>query len=154
MCLSSMLFSPDFSDVIFVCPDGTEIPAHRNILAAKNPYFRTYFGGPWTEQHPDGRWETEKSSDVIKALLSLMYTGEDSLGVLLIQHFLTYWKLSMNFSLMMILSESAKQSVLRISMSRMSRTFFLSAKHACASFLFDACFKYVCETFLQIWIGP
>jgi hypothetical protein len=28
----SMLFSPDFSDVTFVCPGGIEIPAHRNVL--------------------------------------------------------------------------------------------------------------------------
>jgi len=54
--LGSMLFSPDFSDVLFVCSDGTEIPAHRNVLAANNSYFQTYFSGRWAELHSDGRW--------------------------------------------------------------------------------------------------
>lgn len=39
----SMLFSPDFSDVTFVCPDGTEIPAHRCVLAAKKPLLSGLF---------------------------------------------------------------------------------------------------------------
>jgi hypothetical protein len=56
---------------------------------------------------------------------------------LLIQHYFSYWELFMSFNLMMILSESVKQSVLIISTSRMSRTFFFQqrcmALHFCST---------------------
>lgn len=70
-----LLFSPDFSDVKFVCPGGTTIQAHRNVLAASSDYFRTYFLGPWGENHPDGVWETTHSAVVISAVLTFIYTG-------------------------------------------------------------------------------
>lgn len=56
-----LLFSEHSSDVVFVCPDGTEIYAHKNILAAASPYFHTYFRGTWgqKDKHKDGKWHTE-----------------------------------------------------------------------------------------------
>lgn len=72
-----LLFSEDFSDVKFVCKDdGAELFAHKNVLAAASEYFRSYFLGPWGEDHPNGTWETSNSSDTMKALLSFVYTGE------------------------------------------------------------------------------
>jgi hypothetical protein len=59
--LGSMLFSPKFSDVTLVCPDGAEIPAHQVILSGNSLYFDTYFSGLWAEQHPDGRLQTESN---------------------------------------------------------------------------------------------
>ena len=51
---------------------------------------------------------------------------------------------------MMISCKSAKQCVLTLSMSRMSRAFFYRQSHAMPTFLFDACFKYVCEHLFEI----
>ena len=50
--LGSMLFSPKFSDVTLVCPDGAEIPAHQVILSGNSLYFDTYFSGLWAEATP------------------------------------------------------------------------------------------------------
>jgi hypothetical protein len=120
--LSSMLFSPKFSDVTLVCPDGTEIPAHQVILSGNSLYFDTYFSGLWAEQHPDGRLQTEMTQDVIKPLLSLMYTGEillnmnDSTLVGLLE---AAYQLQLNDDLLRV----CQKSVLTISMRRMSRNF-------------------------------
>jgi hypothetical protein len=151
--LESLLFSPDFRDVIFVCADGIEVPAHRNILAAKNPYFRTYFGGPWTEQHPDGRWETENSSDVVKALLSLMYTGDVTGGVTdstLLQLLGTVYEFQLDDDLVRVCQAKCIDNINESNVT----DFFLSAKMHGASFLFDACFKYVCEHFSKFGSDP
>ncbi|KAK1737310.1 BTB/POZ domain-containing protein [Skeletonema marinoi] len=71
----SMLFSEDFSDVTFQCSDGVSIPAHKIILAASSPYFKTAFHGDWTENNSEGVWRTSHSSSLIKSVLILMYTG-------------------------------------------------------------------------------
>ena len=149
----SMLYSPDFSDVLFVCPDGMEVPAHRNILATKNSYFRAYFGGPWTEEHPDGRWETEKSSDVIKALLSLMYTGEVAGSVTdstLLDLLEAVYEFQLDDDLVRVCQAKCIEN---LSLSNV-KDFLLSAKMHGASFLFDACFKFVCKHFSDLGSDP
>ena len=149
----SMLYSPDFSDVLFVCSDGMEVPAHRTILATKNSYFRTYFGGPWTEEHPDGRWETEKSSDVIKALLSLMYTGEIT-GSVTDSTLLDLLEAVYEFQLDDDLVRVCQQKCMDVIHERSVKDLLLSAKMHDATFLFDACFKYVCEHFSEFGSDP
>jgi hypothetical protein len=73
--LKALLFSEKFSDVKFICQDGTTFHAHKNMLAAASPYFSTAFEGPWGEQHQDGLWETSNSPTVMKAVLSFIYIG-------------------------------------------------------------------------------
>lgn len=75
---SSMLFSPRFSDITFVCEDGTMYPAHQVILAGASPYFQTYFNGLWAEQHSqnDGQWKTKVPSNILKHVLTFIYTGK------------------------------------------------------------------------------
>ena len=70
-----ILFSEDFSDVTFECSDGVSVPAHKNILAASSPYFKTAFQGNWAENNADGIWRTSHSSSLIKSVLTLIYTG-------------------------------------------------------------------------------
>ena len=38
-----MLFSEQFSDVAFLCPNGEVVHAHKSILAASSPYFNSSF---------------------------------------------------------------------------------------------------------------
>lgn len=71
----SMLFSEEFSDITFVCSDGVSIPAHKLVLAANSECLKTAFQGPWAANHKDGKWETSHSSELMKALLTIMYTG-------------------------------------------------------------------------------
>ena len=145
----SILFSPDFSDVTFVCPDGIEIRAHRVVLASKNPYFQAYFSGPWTEQHPDGRWETEKSSDVIKALLSLIYIGESSSDLSdahLLELLETVYEFELVDDLLRVCQALCMENITLFNVTDL----LLSAKRLEASFLFDACLKFVSDHFLKL----
>jgi len=65
------------SDVLFVCPDGTELHAHTNVLSAASRYFRTFFTGSFwgRERNDDKRVKTDNSSAVMKATLRFIYTG-------------------------------------------------------------------------------
>jgi hypothetical protein len=148
--LGSMLFSPKFSDVTLVCPDGAEIPAHQVILSGNSLYFDTYFSGHWAEQHPDGRLQTEMTQDVIKPLLSLMYTGEillntnDSTLVGLLE---AAYQFQLNDDLLRVCQ---KKCIDTINEANVKEFLLLSAKPRDATFLFDVCFKYVCEHLFEI----
>jgi hypothetical protein len=72
---ASLLDDTDYTDIVFVCPDG-EIPAHKCVLAASVPYFRAALQGPWKEGTQDHEWRTTNSVDVMKGILKFIYTGE------------------------------------------------------------------------------
>mmetsp|Transcript_13066 Transcript_13066/g.24005 ORF Transcript_13066/g.24005 Transcript_13066/m.24005 type:complete len:381 (+) Transcript_13066:164-1306(+) len=74
-CYKGLLFSEDFSDISFQCSDGVSVPAHKNILAASSPYFKVAFQGDWAENNSDGIWQTTHDSNLIKSVLTLIYTG-------------------------------------------------------------------------------
>lgn len=74
---SKFLLSSKYSDVTFVCSDDeTELPAHKILLASASDYFDTHFSGPWGEQYAGGKWNIEYSSDIIKAVLTFVYTQD------------------------------------------------------------------------------
>lgn len=77
-----LLFSSEFSDVKFVSEDGTTLHAHKAVLAAASPYFSTLFHGPWTENNRDGTFRTSNSSEIMKAVLSFIYTGNVNLSLI------------------------------------------------------------------------
>lgn len=150
---NSMLFSPDYSDVTFVCPDGIEISAHQMVLVANNPYFQTYFSGPWAELHPDGRWETEKSSNVIKAVLSLIYTGESPFNLSvnlsdahLLELLETVYEFHLDNDLLRVCQAICMEKISHANV----KDLLLSAKRLYAQYLFDACFEYACAHFIDL----
>lgn len=71
----SLLFSESTSDVHFCCNDGTVLYAHKCILSASTPFFERYFQGPWGA-HFSNTWNTENSPDLMRVVLTFLYTGE------------------------------------------------------------------------------
>ena len=76
-----MLFCEDFSDVKLVCQDGVAIPAHKAVLAASSPYFKAAFTGPW-KGNESGELSTTHPSHIIKAMLTMIYTGDIDRGLM------------------------------------------------------------------------
>lgn len=71
----SMCLSDTFSDITFVCPDGTTLPAHRAVLAATSHYFSAALTGEWKESNSNGVWTTSHDSNTLKQVLEYMYSG-------------------------------------------------------------------------------
>jgi BTB/POZ domain/Ankyrin repeats (3 copies) len=73
----SMLFSEDFSDLVFVV-GGERIPAHRIILAANSEHMGALLKGPWRENVDGQAVEVpmEQSASAVRVLLRFVYTGE------------------------------------------------------------------------------
>ena len=81
---ASMLFSEDFSDLVFVA-GGERIPAHRNIVAANSEHMGALLKGPWRENVEGQAVEVpmEHSAAAVRVLLRFVYTGEvDEAGLL------------------------------------------------------------------------
>jgi len=141
--ISKLLLSDKFSDVAFFCSDGVEVPAHKNVLASASNYFDTYFDGPWGEQHADGKWTTEYSSDVIKAVLAFVYTENIPLSALDSETLMQ--------SLMKVAHEWSLPKLFRIAEACRSRSVSSTTLLACveevklydAKVLRRACVKYM-----------
>ena len=75
---STLLFSDDFSDLVFVCPGGERIHAHRNIVSASSPHARVLLQGPWAENKDErvAVVQMPQSAAAVGTLLRFMYTGE------------------------------------------------------------------------------
>jgi len=72
-----LLFNDTVSDIKFVCDEGRVVlPAHRCILIAASPYFEAALQGPWAENNKNGEWKTSHPSHIMKAVLTLLYTGK------------------------------------------------------------------------------
>lgn len=136
---ASILFSTDHSDVTFVCDDGIEVAAHRILLGASSPYFQALFSEPWVEQHKDGRWETDKSSDVIKSVLSLIYIGEApaelSEADVLLELLETAYEFQLHESLLYVCQEACLANV----NDENVKEFLLPAKALGAALLYEGC---------------
>lgn len=72
---AKMLFSKKFSDVHFHCSDGIILHAHKIILSAASEYFSTVFESPWDNEHRDGVWKTRSPANVMRIVLTYIYTG-------------------------------------------------------------------------------
>ena len=74
---ASMLFSEDFSDLVFVC-GGERIPAHRFILAASSEHMGALLKGLWRENVDGQAVEVpmEQSAAAVRVMLQFVYTGE------------------------------------------------------------------------------
>eukprot|EP01062_Namystynia_karyoxenos_P060188 TRINITY_DN51710_c0_g1_i1.p1 TRINITY_DN51710_c0_g1~~TRINITY_DN51710_c0_g1_i1.p1 ORF type:complete len:433 (+),score=144.19 TRINITY_DN51710_c0_g1_i1:80-1300(+) len=66
--------SPAFADCVLALTDGTELPAHRIVLATRSPVFAATFTGAFEEAR-SCRLEIEADAAVARALLQYIYTG-------------------------------------------------------------------------------
>ena len=74
---ATLLFSDAFSDLVFVCPDGERIHAHRCMVAASSPHMNALLQGPWAENAGQAsEVKMLQSAAAVRALLRFMYTGE------------------------------------------------------------------------------
>ena len=65
---------PDFADVTLVCEDGSQVEAHRIILAASSPFFQKLLKRN-QHTHPLIYMRKVKSEDLL-ALIDFLYLGE------------------------------------------------------------------------------
>ena len=76
----NLLLSPTCSDVTIVCGGGEELPeelpAHTCVLASASEYFSNLFTDRWREQVDDGRLLTRHPADLMRGVLSFIYTGD------------------------------------------------------------------------------
>jgi hypothetical protein len=139
---SDLLLSEDFSDVQFVCEDGTVLHAHKAILAAASPYFSCYFKGPWGELHPHGRWQTTNSPDVMKAALSFIYTGEIADSKLIDKQGPAVLSLASEYQLPNLLQLAESSCIRDLSMDTIKPMLQVAHVHR-SKHLKRACFEFV-----------
>ncbi|XP_065223941.1 protein roadkill-like isoform X2 [Planococcus citri] len=73
-----MLENPEFADVVFIT-NGTNYPAHKNILAARSPVFAAIFRRKDTKNGKNKKIRinvTNMDGDVLRSMLRYIYTGE------------------------------------------------------------------------------
>jgi len=75
MHFGKMLDSPQFSDVQILC-QGEMIPCHRNILAARTPYFEAMFEHDMKENTTREVEIKDFDLETVKAVVHHIYTGE------------------------------------------------------------------------------
>jgi len=148
---SSILFSEKFSDIAFLCSDGESVPAHRNVLAASSPYFATALDGPWQEA-TSGKWTTAYSSSLIRAVLTLIYTG----------HTPEEFKTIDAVELLQIVSEYDIQPAIKIAtelcienlqVNNVKRVLQAAHLHQ-NNHIKEACFRFVKENAVRVLIEP
>ena len=140
--MQSLLFSRTLSDISFICSDGTNLPAHKCVLAAASEYFRAAFTGSWAENNPAaGEWRTDNSSAVMKSVLAFIYTGKGE-EALLYSDPIALLPIAFEYcisSLMAMVESSCSRQLTR---SNMKQT-LQSAHFYGSSRLKKACFDFV-----------
>ena len=135
-----MLFSERFSDVKFVCGDEVIVHAHKNVLAASSQYFDAAFDGPWKESE-SGEWMTSHKSDVIKVVLTLLYTGKIN-SKLVDEDPLAFVSVALEYNLDSLKSLAESSCVRLVNGSNVNYLLQSAHLYGC-SVLMNACAEYV-----------
>ena len=65
----------DFTDVTLVLRDGSEIRAHKFILALVSPKFAAKFSEPWADKNQDKFEVTEVEAETFRSMISFIYSS-------------------------------------------------------------------------------
>lgn len=153
----SMLFSEDFSDVVFQCSDGVSVPAHKMILAASSPYFKAAFQGDWSENNSDGIWKTSHSSSLIKSVLTLVYTGSVEECEKLLNDKgidpLVLMDLACEYDIKPLIDICVDNCMKRLKLSNVRKMMQSAHMHSCDT-LKRACFEFVRENSSKALMSP
>ena len=84
--IGSLKDDPDFTDVTLVCDDGTQVEAHKVILAASSPFFQKLLKRN-QHTHPLIYMRKVKSEDLL-ALVDFLYLGEATVNQESLESFL------------------------------------------------------------------
>jgi BTB/POZ domain len=140
--LSSLRTNPNVDVVTFCCKDGVNVTAHPAILSASSAYFKTYFDGPWAEAHPDGRWETEHTSELMNIMLDYLYTGNvDHDGFM--AHCRDLYLVATEFELESIQSIARSYVAISLSGENVKETLSIAYLHG------DGALRYICYEYLK-----
>jgi len=74
--LSPLLNDPQFSDISFILIDGQQIRAHKNILMARAPYFKSLLTNGMKETKEKEFLINDWEPDVFKAVLRFIYCDQ------------------------------------------------------------------------------
>lgn len=149
--LQGLLFSEEFSDVHFECKDGTRLPAHKNVLASSSSYFRNYFSGPWGE-HGDGVWQTSNSPDIMRAVLTFIYTGEVPDSLLMESDAVAILSLAYEYELPGLVMVSEAGCIRKLDGDNVKTILQLAHLHDSKA-LKEVCFKYIRNN-AHVLMGP
>ena len=72
---------PGKADIILVLPDGSEVEAHKVVLAQASPYFETEFSGRWEESN-SARVDIHDDKGVFRELIAFIYKQNLNLSLL------------------------------------------------------------------------
>jgi hypothetical protein len=150
---NELLFSTAFSDVLFVCPDGTQLPAHKNVLCASSPYFSNYFLGPLGENHKDGKWTVSTSPAIMKAVLKFVYTGEIDSSFAGHENILELLKVAREFDLETLLDFCETTCISKLGVCNIKKFLRLSYLYS-AEKLQHACFDFIAENSTKVLTNP
>ena len=153
----TMLFSDEFSDVVFQCSDGVSVPAHKMILAASSPYFKTAFQGDWSENNSDGIWKTSHSSKLIKSVLTLVYTGSVQECKKLLNDkdldIIDLVNLACEYDMKPLICICVDNCVKKLKFSNVRKMLQTAHLHSCDA-LKKACFKFVQKHSSAVLMSP
>ncbi|CAM9580478.1 unnamed protein product, partial [Heterosigma akashiwo] len=151
-----MLFSEDFSDITFECSDGVSIPAHKCILAMSSAYFKGALQGDWAESS-DGIWKTSHSSELLKPILTVLYTGSvEDCKKMINDHKsdpLKLFEVSCEYDIETLVSISVDNCIQTLTCDSVSEMLKKADLHSNGK-LKSACFEFVKSHSTQVLVRP
>ena len=73
--MQQLLAQGFYADVMFVCPSGKKLSAHKCLLSASSPYFRALFRGHFANSSPK-MIKVDFEFDLMKVMVSFLYSGQ------------------------------------------------------------------------------
>ncbi|CAI2353213.1 unnamed protein product [Caenorhabditis sp. 36 PRJEB53466] len=112
LCLGELFTSAEHSDVTLVFDDGSEIAAHRLILAVRSSFFRAMLFNGFQESHQPKVNLKDTNSTAFRAILQYMYTSKIDFTGVELDILLEYLSLAHRYDLgplMTAISENFKE---------------------------------------------